>query len=313
MGALPAPLRGTLALLLLVINTLACSLPLLALALLRLLLAVDVLRVRLDPLLDALARTWVSGNSVWMRWTQPTEWRVNALDGLTPRDWVLVVANHQSWVDIFVLQHLLNGRVPLLKFFLKRELLYVPVMGLAWWALGFPFMRRHSEEELRRDPAKREQDLREAERACARFAQAPSAVMNFVEGTRFTEAKRGAGKGRFVHLLQPKAGGLAVAVAVLGARCKALVDATIVYEAGAPSFWQFLCGRVPRITVELQALPLPPEMQRGDGHLDPALRRQVQRWLLELWQAKDERIAALKGTLKSVPRTADSPGSGPAG
>ena len=303
--ALPAPVRGTLAVSLLVTNTLACCLPLFVLALLRL-LPLAAWRARLDPLLDAVARTWVSGNSAWMRWTVPTTWQVNRLEGVSPKDTVLVVANHQSWVDIFVLQHLLNGRVPLLKFFLKRELLYVPVMGLAWWALGFPFMRRHSEEELRRNPAKREQDLREAERACARFAQVPAAVMNFVEGTRFTPAKHRAGKGRFTHLLQPKAGGLAVAVAVLGPRCRALVDATIVYADGAPSFWQFVCGRVPRIRVQLQALPLPPEMRQAGGRLDPALRRQVQRWLLELWQAKDERIAALQAELKSGPRPADS-------
>lgn len=294
----PPPLRGLVVLTLLGLNTLACCVPLFALALLRLALPLVAVRRRLDPLLNAVACAWVAGNSAWMRWTQPTVWDVSGLEGLSPQAWYLVVANHQSGVDIFVLQHLLNRRIPLLKFFLKRELLYVPVMGLAWWALDFPFMRRHSEEALRRDPALRRQDLLAAQRACARFAHAPTSVMNFVEGTRFSAAKQAAQKGRWRHLLQPRAGGLAMALAVLGTRVDSLLDVTLVYPDGAPSFWRFACGQVPRIVVRLQRLPLPAELRRDDGQLDAALRRRVQRWLLELWQAKDERIGALLDGLK---------------
>ncbi len=67
---------------------------------------------------------------------------MQGVDSLHQRGWYLVSSNHQSWVDILVLQRIFHGRIPFLKFFLKQELIWVPVIGLAWWALDFPFMKR---------------------------------------------------------------------------------------------------------------------------------------------------------------------------
>ncbi|HNU11769.1 MAG TPA: acyltransferase [Rubrivivax sp.] len=293
---LPAPLRGVIALVLLLTNTLFWCVLLFGLAIPRLLLPWPAARRRLDPVLNGMATCWIAGNKAWMRLTQPTRWDVEgdeSDEGYSTRSWYLVVCNHQSWVDIFVLQYVLNRRIPMLKFFLKQELLYVPIMGLAWWALDFPFMRRHSEEVLRRNPQKRQEDLDAARRACAKFALAPTSVMNFVEGTRFTPAKHAAAGGRWTHLLPPKAGGLAMAAAVLGERFEALVDATIVYPYGAPSFWDFLCGRVPRIVVRIQRQEIPADCRRSDGAMDSPFRKRVHRWLLSLWDQKDRQIEAL--------------------
>lgn len=292
---LPAPLRGVVATLLLLLNTAWWCGLLFLLALPRLLLRSARVRRRLDPALNGLATRWIAGNSAWMRLTQPTRWDVSMPRALDTRHWYVVTCNHQSWVDIFVLQHVLNRRIPMLKFFLKRELLYVPVMGLAWWALDFPFMRRHSEEVLRRNPAKRQEDLEAARRACAKFALAPTSVMNFVEGTRFTAAKHAALQGRWQHLLPPKAGGMAMAMAVLGERFDSLVDVSIVYPDGAPGFWTFLCGRVPRIVVRVRQREIPADCRRSDGVMDSPFRKRVHRWLLALWDEKDADIAALRG------------------
>ena len=110
------------------------------------------MRAAIDRVLNAIATAWIAGNSGWMRLTQRTQWDVAGIDGLDYRGWYMVNCNHQSWVDILVLQHLLNRRIPLLKFFLKQQLIYVPVIGLAWWALDFPFMRRHSDAYLKAAP-----------------------------------------------------------------------------------------------------------------------------------------------------------------
>src|SRR5690606_4256834 len=195
-------------------------------------------------------------NSAWMRALLPTEWHVEGELALRPNDWVLVNCNHQSWADIFVLQHVLHGRIPLLKFFLKKQLLYVPLIGLAWWALDFPFMQRHSQAALRRRPALRAQDQAATRRACRRFAATPTSVMNFAEGTRFTRRKHRQQHSPYRHLLKPRAGALALTLGTIGSRFRALVDATIVYPQGIPTFWQFLCGRVPRIAVGLRQLPI---------------------------------------------------------
>ena len=294
LAVLPPWLRGAAAFLMLLLNTLFWCLLLFTLALLRLVLPFQAVRRALDPLINAVASNWIAGNSGWMRLTQPTTWDVSGHEALPYRGWYLVTCNHQSWVDIFVLQHVFNRRIPLLKFFLKQQLIYVPVMGLAWWALDFPFMRRHSEAELRRHPEKRQQDLDATRRACAKFSLVPTSVMNFVEGTRFTAAKHQAAGGRWQHLLPPKAGGMSMALAVLGERFDSLVDVTIVYPDGAPSFWQFLCGRVPRIVVRVQRHDIPADCRRSDGSVDAPFRKRVHHWLLGLWDDKDAQIDALR-------------------
>ncbi|MEO8654941.1 MAG: acetyltransferase, partial [Ramlibacter sp.] len=184
LGFLPPILRGVIALALLALNTLFWCLLLFAFSLVKLVLPFATVRKRIDPVLNGIATLWIACNSGWMRLTQRTVWDVQGVDALRYEGWYLVNCNHQSWADIFVLQHLLNRRVPMLKFFLKQQLIYVPVIGLAWWALDFPFMKRHGKAELRKHPELRTQDAEATRRACQKFALVPTSVMNFAEGTR---------------------------------------------------------------------------------------------------------------------------------
>ena len=290
---LPAPLRGLTAASLLVLNTLFWVPILLLFALLKLLVPGKSMRLWVDPVLLRIAEAWIAGNSGWMRLTQATVWDVQGLEGLSPRSWYLVNANHQSWVDILVLQHLLNRRIPLLKFFLKQPLIWVPVMGLAWWALDFPFMRRHSEAYLQKHPEMRGRDQETTRRACEKFALIPTSVMNFLEGTRFTAAKQARQQSPYRHLLKPKTGGVAVALNAMGEKFEAVLDVTIVYPDGVPDFWQFLSGQVRRVIVRVQTLPIPSQLLGGDYAGDAAMRQAYQQWVHELWLAKDARISTL--------------------
>ena len=292
---LPAPLRGLTAASLLALNTLFWVPILLLFALLKLLVPGKSMRLWVDPVLLRIAEAWIAGNSGWMRLTQATVWDVQGLEGLSPRSWYLVNANHQSWVDILVLQHLLNRRIPLLKFFLKQPLIWVPVMGLAWWALDFPFMRRHSEAYLQKHPEMRGRDQETTRRACEKFALIPTSVMNFLEGTRFTAAKQARQQSPYRHLLKPKTGGVAVALNAMGEKFEAVLDLTIVYPDGVPDFWQFLSGQVRRVIVRVQTLPIPSQLLGGDYAGDAAMRQAYQQWVHELWLAKDARISTLLG------------------
>ena len=292
---LPPILRGAIACVLLALNTLFWCVPLFVLALVKLLLPFKAVRRVIDPVLNAIAAGWVAGNVGWMRLTQPTRWDVKGVEGLTREDWYMVSANHQSWVDIFVLQRYLAGRVPFLKFFLKQELIWVPILGLAWWALDFPFMKRHSDAYLRRNPEARFDDLKAARKACEKFALIPTSVMNFPEGTRFTLEKHREQKSPYRHLLKPRAGAMALSLSVLGDRFRSLIDATIVYPHGAPYFWQFLCGNVPEVILRLRTLPIPAEFAAGDYAGDKRYRKSFQRWLGELWAQKDAEMSALLG------------------
>jgi 1-acyl-sn-glycerol-3-phosphate acyltransferase len=295
-----APIVGACASVLLALNTLLWVPPLLVLAVLKLLLPIAGIRRVLTSALLSIAESWIAGNNAWMRLTQRTTWDVQGLEALERKHWYLVNANHQSWVDVLVLQRVFNRRIPLLKFFLKRELMWVPFMGLAWWALDFPFMRRHSEDYLQKHPEMRGKDLETARKACLKFAHQPTSVMNFLEGTRFSPAKHRQQHSPYKHLLKPKVGGIALALNTLGERFTAILDVTIVYPEGAPTFWQFLCGRVPRVVVRVRSVPVPERLLQTDVVTDPRERVAFRRWVNEMWRDKDAVIEEVLGAAQPV-------------
>ncbi|MBK7313309.1 acyltransferase [Candidatus Aalborgicola defluviihabitans] len=290
---LPAPLRGLIATLLMVLNALFWVPILLIFSSLKLLMPFKAVRLLIDPILLSIAEAWIWGNSAWMGLTQRTTWDVEGIEGLDPHSWYMVNSNHQSCVDILVLQHLLNRRIPLLKFFLKAQLIWVPVMGLAWWALEFPFMRRHTEDYLKKHPEMRGKDQETTRKACAKYALIPTSVMNFLEGTRFTKAKHAKQQSPYQHLLKPKAGGMALALNAMGDKFQAILDVTIVYPDGAPTFNDFLLGKVRRIVVRVRSLPIPRHLMQGDYAQDPAFREAFSQWVQQLWREKDAQITAL--------------------
>lgn len=297
---LPAPLLGVIASLLLTLNIVICAVFLFSFSLIKLLIPVAAIRIQLNKVLVFLGEHWIYGNNAWMALTQRTQWDVRGLERLNNRSWYLVNSNHQSWVDIFVLQRWLTGRIPLLKFFLKQELIWVPIMGLAWWALDFPFMRRHSEEYLKKHPEMRGKDLETTRAACEKFAQIPTSVMNFLEGTRFTPGKHQRQQSPFRNLLKPKAGGIALALNAMGDKFDRFLNVTIVYPDAIPTFWVFLCGKVKRVIVHIEQLPIPQEFIRGDYAQDPQFRANFQLWVQQLWQEKDALIDRLKAEANSA-------------
>jgi 1-acyl-sn-glycerol-3-phosphate acyltransferase len=292
---LPAPLRGVLSLLLYLCNTVLCCIPLFAVALLKLLVPWRAWRRFCDRVLNALASGWIAVNNGNIALVNNIRWDVEGLDGLSREQWYLVVANHQSWVDILVLQRIFHRRIPFLKFFLKKELIWVPLLGLAWWALDFPFMKRYSREFLAKRPHLRGRDIEITRRACEKFKTIPVSIMNFVEGTRFTPQKHARQQSPFTHLLRPRAGGTAFVLDAMGERLGQMLDVTIAYPRGGRSLWDFVCGRVGEIRVRVEQRPIGREMQ-GDYQGDPDFRRRFQDHLNALWGLKDQRLAALQQT-----------------
>lgn len=277
-------LKGCLASILLALNVLVCCASLIPFALLKLCVPTAAVRRLADTALNGIAETWISGNSAWMALVNPGPWRIDGVGGLNPRGWYLVSSNHQTWVDILVLQRVFNRRIPLLKFFLKRELIYVPVMGLAWWALDFPFMRRSG------DAKSFQKDIAAARRSCERFSHIPTSVISFLEGTRFTPAKHVEQKSPYRHLLKPKTGGLAIALTTLGEKFHSMIDVTIVYPGRPPTFWDLLCGRVDGVQVDVKLREIPTEFVQGNSTANPALRGRLQKWVEATWREKDALI-----------------------
>ncbi|MBM7332974.1 MAG: acyltransferase [Alcanivorax sp.] len=290
-----ALLTGIVTFLLLLLNTLVLIGPMMAIALLKLVVPGKRNKARLSAAVMWIAETWAELCKAIFALMTPTRWDIRGDEGLRRDTSYLVVSNHQSWVDIAALVQTFNRKTPYFKFFLKKELIWVPFLGLAFWALDYPFMKRYSKSQLDKRPHLKGKDLEITRAACEKFGDMPVTVVNFLEGTRCTPEKQARQNSPYDHLLRPKAGGVAFVLAALGDNLDALLDVTVVYPGGKPpGFWALLSGQLPRVIVDVRTLKLEPWLWQGDYQEDRQFRARVQKWVSALWAEKDARIKALR-------------------
>ena len=287
---LPGIVRGNLSLALYILNTLLWCIPLFLLVLAKAMVPLESWMRKCSRLLDAIAENWIWVNNLNQRLVVGnTRWEVQGMAVLKRSEWYLVLANHQSWVDILVLQRIFHRKIPFLKFFIKKELLWFPVLGQAWWAMDFPFVKRYTKSYLHKKPHLKGKDLEITRNACKKFKKTPVSIMNFVEGTRFTNEKHRRQQSPYAHLLKPKAGGIAFVLGSLGEQIHRVLDVTIVYPEGDINFWALLCGKIRKIKVRIRSLPVSPELL-GDYANDEHFRAGLQRWLNNIWAEKNRYI-----------------------
>jgi 1-acyl-sn-glycerol-3-phosphate acyltransferase len=292
LNSLPSSMLGGLSLLLFCLNTLWWCAILFIFVLIKLIIPVSRLRHQISRLLVLIAEAWVEGNSYVFGKIHRVRWDVQGVDHLSSNKSYLVVSNHRSWADIFVLQHIFKRRIPFLKFFLKKELIWVPLLGIAWWALDFPFLKRYSRHFLEKHPELRGKDLEATRKSCEKFKSFPVSIMNFLEGTRFTFQKHKNQNSPYSHLLLPKAGGISLVFSSMGDYLSNVLDVTIVYPKNEPPvrFWDLLTGNIPCITVRVKTLPVPDDVVGRNYEEDSAFREKIQQWVNQLWEEKDQQI-----------------------
>ena len=290
---LPAPVHGVIIMLLFIVNTLCWAVPVYLMIVLKLLLPRGAARDGVSSATAWLAQHWALTNTIMVRLLMRIEWDLRMDVNVSPKGQYLVCSNHQTWNDIFVLMHSFGTRAPFFKFFIKQELIWVPVLGLAWWGLDYPFMKRYSKEAIAKNPSLKGKDLETTRKACEAFKNQPALVLNFLEGTRFTQAKHDQQQSPYRHLLKPKSGGFAFTISALGERLNSMLDVTIVYPDGAKGFWDFCAGRMRKVILEVRQLEVPRDFFHGDYENDPVFRARFQQWIGELWSEKDARIEAL--------------------
>jgi 1-acyl-sn-glycerol-3-phosphate acyltransferase len=283
---------GILSASLLGLNTVMWSIPLFTVAFLKLIIPVEFWRKLCTRGLTLIADGWIYINNGTTALTKRIRWDIAGLEGLTPNKRYLVFSNHQSWMDILVLQKIFFRKIPFLKFFLKKELIWFPVMGQAWWALDMPFMKRYSTSYLEKHPHLRGKDLEVTRKACDKFKALPVSVMNFVEGTRFSFSKHKKQNSPYKNLLKPKSGGIAFVLGALGDQLDNILNVTIVYPGGPKSFWAFLSGKVREIKVKVESLPVSKELL-GDYIRDHEFRERFHQWINGIWKEKDQIIEEL--------------------
>ena len=255
---------------------------------------------KIDETNIKLANNWININNHLIERVLPElKWDIQidpALD-LSLEGRYVMICNHQTWVDTTVNQYIGLKRMPLTRFFTKWELIFIPLVGQAFKILGFPMMKRHSKAQIAKNPELKNRDIEEARRACEQLLSQPFTLLNYVEGTRFTPAKHAAQKSPYQHLLKPKAGGLALALKILGQEIDALVDMTIVYDEEVPEYSEFWLGNVGQIAVNLRKIELPSWILEGDYENDRDYRVQFHQWLQQIWREKDELIGQMKQQL----------------
>jgi 1-acyl-sn-glycerol-3-phosphate acyltransferase len=271
--------------------------PIMPLAIVKLILPIAAVRRAITRVLMVIGEIWVSTNTLILRTMGAIDWRIDGIENLRRDGWYLVVSNHQTWVDIVVLQELLNRRIPFLKFFIKQQLVWFPFLGLIWWAMDMPFMKRFSPSYLAKNPHMKGKDLETTRRACKKFRDMPTSILNFIEGTRFSDEKRHARQSPYRNLLQPRAGGLAVAVSAMGPLFTGIVDVTLVYPHGPAKFWDMCCGREVRVVAVAREIALEEWLIQGDYQNDRVFRKRMHAWLGDIWRQKDETIDSIRESL----------------
>ncbi len=291
--------RGTSILLLMGISTLVLTSTIVLLSAGKFLAPAGNARDFVRGVLAGIAELWISINNILLSLYRRIRWDVEIPEKLNRKGCYLVNSNHQSWVDILVLQRCFNRRLPFLRFFLKSQLIRVPFLGIAWWALDFPFMKRATKAQLARQPGLKGKDLENARKACEKFRNIPVAMMNFPEGTRFSLAKHDASNSPYRNLLLPRVGGVGQVLFALGDQLDTLIDVTIVYpgdgQSGtAPTFWQLVSGQLPVIIVRAQQREIPAHLLGRNFRKDREFRRDLESWSSGLWREKDQLISSLQ-------------------
>jgi 1-acyl-sn-glycerol-3-phosphate acyltransferase len=276
------------------INTIICFMPIMLFAILKFTVPVRRFRNMMTRWIMVTGENWVGCNARIFSIGNSTTWDVRGLDGLSRNSWYLLIANHQTWVDIVAMQTVFNRRIPFLKFFIKQELIWFPFLGLAWWAMDMPFMSRYSKTYLAKHPEDKGKDLDATRKACEKFRHTPTSVINFIEGTRFTEEKKTKRGATYDNLLPPRAGGVALALASMGEMFDAILDVTIVYPGGAADFWGMMCGEFDHVIIDIVRRPVDDWLYKGDYQNDREFRRDFHQWLTKIWEEKDRKFAAIR-------------------
>ena len=293
MSRLLAAITLPISIALTILLTILCSVPIIIAGLVKLILPIPAIWRSVSVFCNFMMYCWCEGLAALLHLNPHLKWEIQGLEKLNKKNWYLLICNHHSWADIVVLCVIFRKHIPMNKYFLKQQLAWVPFIGLACWALDMPFMRRYSHSYLIRHPERRGKDVETTRRSCEKFRTHPTTIVNFVEGSRFTEEKRRQTRSPYKNLLPPKAAGIAMALGVLGAQFDKLLDVTLCYPENNDSpFFDMLSGKLTRIVVRVNLLPVAEELH-GDYVSDKNFKRRFQQWLNTLWEEKDTLLTSL--------------------
>ena len=280
-------LRALAIAILLILNLIFWGTPILAGGLVKLLTFGEARR-RVLMAVVWLAERWAQCTNGIFDLLLDTRWHIEGDQDFDRNGHYLVISNHVSWVDIFAVLRVFVRKGPFIRFFLKRGLIWSPIVGQACWALEFPFMRRYTPEYLARHPEKRGRDLETTRIACRRYRKIPVSIVNFIEGTRFSAEKHEDQQSPYRHLLRPRIGGISFVIASMAEQLDGMFDVSVIYPTRDVSMWQFITNRLPWVEVRVRRIEIPPEFLAAAITEPGDVRDRFKGWVEEVWREKDE-------------------------
>ena len=280
-------LIGIGSLFLLATNMIFWSTLLLTVSLVRLIFPLTNWKKITTGILIHIGESCIYCNNLWINILHRPKVTIEGFDFSDKTNWYVATSNHQSWADIFVLQYITNRKIPLLRFFMKDVLKWIPIVWVVGWSMNMPFLKRYSKEKLRRNPELRGKDVASMKKSFEDLSIYPGTVFSFAEGTRFSEAKQKEENSNFYKLLAPKAGGIAITIATMP-YIRNLIDFTIVYQSEKRTFWAFLCGEMSEIRIQAKLKKIPEDFFDRDYSNDEEYRKRIKVWLNDLWKEKEE-------------------------
>ena len=238
-----------------------------------------------------IGETCISFNNAWIKVLLRPTISIIGMENLKKEHWYIATSNHQSWGDIFILQKITNKKVPLLRFFMKDVLKWIPIVSIVGWALDMPFLKRYSKEQIDKNTSLRGKDLEQMKKAFKRLETNPGTVFSFAEGTRFTKQKHQDQNSPYKNLLKPKAGGIGVALSTMPF-ISTLLDISISYNSDSKSFWSFLCGEMSDIKIKVRSIEIPEDLLKKDYSKDEQFRNDLKDWLDLIWEEKDRFLSS---------------------
>jgi 1-acyl-sn-glycerol-3-phosphate acyltransferase len=221
------------------------------------------------------------------------QWDFQIPKDVNTETWYIAMSNHQSWADIFILLAAGHKKIPLLKFFMKKELQWIPIIYLVHKTVDMPFLNRHSRAQIQANPELKRVDYENAKKAAKRFSRNPSSAFSFAEGTRFTSEKHSSQESPYSNLLKPKVGALAIALSGMP-QVNTLIDFTVVYATQKRSTWDFLCGDLSKAKVVAKTYALPENLKNRSFEEEDDYRKSFQTFVDAIWLEKQETIKDLK-------------------
>ena len=251
------------------------------------------LKIYLGSISNEMGSATVASITSALRILHKLEWDFQIPQDVNTDTWYIATSNHQSWADIFILLAAGHRKIPLLKFFMKKELQWIPIIYLVHKTVDMPFLNRHSKAQILANPELKRVDYENAKKAAKRFSRNPSSAFSFAEGTRFTSKKHSEQESPYYNLLKPKVGALAIALSGMP-QVNTLIDFTVVYATQKRSTWDFLCGDLSKAKVVAKTYALPENLKNRSYEEEDDYRKSFQTFVDAIWLEKQQTFKDLK-------------------